>query len=62
MKVAIIGAGSAAMTVADIITESHNFHLAGFVGTKEEEINLKDFKLYQNIPYNVLLKLLVQKV
>ena len=51
MKVAIIGVGSAAMTVADIIMESHNFHLAGFVGTKEEEKNLKNLKLHQNIPF-----------
>jgi len=52
MKVAIIGFGSAAMTVADIVMESHNFHLAGFVGTKEEEEeNLRNLKLYRNIPF-----------
>ena len=51
MKVAIIGVGSAAMTVADIIMGNHNFHLAGFVGTKEEEKKIRNLKLYQNIPF-----------
>ena len=37
MKVAIIGVGTTAMIVADIILESHNFKLAGFVGISEEE-------------------------
>jgi len=51
MKVAIIGVGSASAIVADIIIESNNFDLAGFVGTEEEEKKLRNLKLYQNIPF-----------
>ena len=37
MKVAIIGAGATAMIVADLIAESHNFKIAGFIGPAEEK-------------------------
>jgi sugar O-acyltransferase (sialic acid O-acetyltransferase NeuD family) len=48
MKIVILGAGSAAMIVADIVMESHNFDLAGFIGTQEEEETLRNSKIYQN--------------
>lgn len=51
MKVAILGVGTTAMIVADIIMESHNFTLAGFVGTKEEKERLSRSKVYGNIPF-----------
>ena len=46
MKVVIIGAGSVAHMVADIILSDHNFVLEGFVGTPEEEREYKEEELY----------------
>ena len=46
MKVVIIGAGSVAHMVADIIRSDHNFILEGFIGTPEEEIKYKEKELY----------------
>lgn len=46
MKVVIIGAGSVAHVVADIITNQHNFVLKGFVGTAEEEEMFRERELY----------------
>jgi len=51
MKIVIIGAGTTAITAADIISESHNFTLAGFIGTQEEAARLAHSKLYGNIPF-----------
>lgn len=51
MKIVIIGVGTTAMTVADIISESHNFTLAGFIGTREESEKLANSKVYGNIPF-----------
>ena len=51
MKVAIIGVGTTAMIVADIIARSHNFTLAGFVGTSEEQERLKRSKVYHGSPF-----------
>ena len=51
MKIAIIGVGTTAMTVTDIIFENHNFELAGFVGTMEEESLLRRSKIYNDIPF-----------
>jgi hypothetical protein len=51
MKVAIVGVGTAAMIVADIIMESHNFKLAGFVGTSEEEKTLRSSNVYHNLQF-----------
>lgn len=51
MKVVIIGVGTTAMIVADIINESHNFTLAGFIGTHEEAEKLACSKVYGNIPF-----------
>lgn len=51
MKVAIIGVGTTAMIVADIISESHNFTLAGFIGTHEEAEKLVRSKVYGNVPF-----------
>ena len=51
MKVVIIGAGTTAITAADIISERHNFTLAGFIGTHEEAERLANSKLYGNIPF-----------
>ncbi|MFC1807237.1 hypothetical protein ACFL0T_02585 [Candidatus Omnitrophota bacterium] len=51
MKVVIVGVGTTAMIVADIIIESHNFKLAGFVGTAKEEKNLRRSKVYHDAPF-----------
>jgi sugar O-acyltransferase (sialic acid O-acetyltransferase NeuD family) len=39
------------MIVADIIMESHNFKLAGFVGTSEEEKVLRSSNIYRDISF-----------
>jgi len=41
MKVVIIGAGTGAANVADILIHDKNFKLYGFVGTTEEEGKFK---------------------
>jgi UDP-perosamine 4-acetyltransferase len=51
MKVVIIGAGTSALTVADILVQDRNFKLAGFVGTPEEESRLAGKRLYSDIPF-----------
>ncbi|MHC4560144.1 MAG: PglD-related sugar-binding protein [Planctomycetota bacterium] len=51
MKVVIIGAGTAAMVVADILVQDRNFELSGFVGTAEEEAKLTGKKLYGDVPF-----------
>lgn len=51
MKVAILGVGTTAMIAADIIMESHNFILAGFVGTEEEKEKLARSRVYGEIPF-----------
>jgi sugar O-acyltransferase (sialic acid O-acetyltransferase NeuD family) len=51
MKVVIVGVGTTAMIVADIIIESHNFNLAGFIGTSEEEKVLRSSNIYHDLPF-----------
>ena len=51
MKVVVIGVGATAMIVADILMESHNFKLAGFVGTTEEEKVLRSSNVYHDFPF-----------
>jgi len=51
MKVVIIGAGTCAMAIADILVRDRNFRLAGFIGTTEEESRLRGKKLYGEIPF-----------
>jgi sugar O-acyltransferase (sialic acid O-acetyltransferase NeuD family) len=51
MKIVIIGVGTTAMIVADIISESHNFTLAGFIGTHEEAEKLARSRVYGNVPF-----------
>ena len=50
MKVIIIGAGTLAMTVADILSEDRNFRLAGFIGTENEDIEFGGKPIYGNMP------------
>lgn len=51
MKIVIIGVGTTGMIVADIIAESHNFTLAGFIGTEEEAKKLSRSKIYSDKPF-----------
>ena len=51
MKVVIVGIGTTAMIVADIIMESRNFNLAGFIGTSEEEKVLRSSNVYNDLPF-----------
>ena len=51
MKVVIVGIGTTAMIVADIMMESHNFKLAGFVGTSDEEKVLRSSNVYHDLPF-----------
>lgn len=51
MKVVIIGAGTGAISVADILIQDKNFKLSGFVGTTEEEIKLMGKKLYGDVQF-----------
>lgn len=51
MKVVIIGAGTCALAVADILVQDRNFKLAGFIGTAQEETKLMGKKLYAEIPF-----------
>lgn len=46
MKVVIIGAGSTAYMVADLISSDKNFYLEGFIGTPEEEEKFREKELY----------------
>ena len=46
MKVVIIGAGSVAHVVADIISNQHNYSLKGFIGTTKEEEKFREKELY----------------
>lgn len=51
MKVVIIGAGTGAMNVADILVQDRNLKLSGFIGTTEEGKKLLGKKLYRNVPF-----------
>jgi len=51
MKIVIIGAGTSAMTVADILVQDRNFKIAGFVGTPEEDSELAGKKLYGDLAF-----------
>ena len=51
MKVVIIGAGTSAMTVADILVQDRNFKIAGFIGTPEEESDLAGKHLYGELAF-----------
>lgn len=51
MKVVIIGAGTGAAGVSDILIRDKNFKLYGFIGTTEEESKFIGKKLYNDIPF-----------
>lgn len=49
MKVVILGAGTCALNVADILTQDRNFQLAGFIATGDEIIAKANKKIYEQI-------------
>ena len=51
MNIVIIGAGSVAVTVADIIYRNHSLKLSGFVGREEDEQTFKDVGGYSEVPF-----------
>ena len=51
MKIVIIGAGTTAIAVADILVHDRNFIIAGFVGTTEENNNMGGKNIYGDIPF-----------
>ncbi|MDA2932983.1 hypothetical protein MYX82_01425 [Acidobacteria bacterium AH-259-D05] len=51
MKIVIIGAGTSAMTVADILVQDRNFKIVGFIGTAEEESELAGKTLYGDLAF-----------
>ena len=50
MKIVVIGAGTLAMTVADILSKDRNFSIAGFIGTKEEDTKFGGTPIYGSFP------------
>jgi len=51
MKIVIIGAGTGAINIANIIIKDKNFRLTGFIGTAEEEEKFGGKKLLGDIPF-----------
>ena len=51
MKTAILGIGTTSIVVSDIITESHNFTIAGFVGTEAENERFEQNKIVNLYPF-----------
>src|SRR5690606_37081396 len=51
MKVVIIGVGTQAMVVADIVAGSNNFSLAGFIGNEEEAERLSRTRSFRDVPF-----------
>lgn len=50
MKIVILGMGSAAISIANIISNEYNYEVVGFVGTDEENKKYNGKKIYRNIP------------
>ena len=51
MKIVIIGAGTSAISTADILIHDRNFKLVGFVGTEDDEKNYQNINVYNNLPF-----------
>jgi len=51
MKVVILGAGTCALSVADILVQDRNFKLVGFVGTREEAVTKMNQKIFEQISF-----------
>ena len=51
MKTIIIGAGSTAKIVYEILISSHEYNLVGFIGNNEDKIDLENKKKSLPIPY-----------
>ena len=51
MNILILGAGSTAISVTEIILSSKIFNIMGYVGTEKESINLENKIIFKNIPF-----------
>ncbi len=50
MKIVIIGMGSAAISVAAILSNEHNYSVVGFIGSDQESKKYKGKLIYKNLP------------
>ena len=50
MNIVVIGMGSAAVNIAEIISNEHNYKVVGFIGTDEENKKFNGKKIYRNAP------------
>ena len=66
MKIIILGMGSAALSIADILTSEYNYDIAGFVGTKEEDAKFHGKEIYRDFRFlgdrSIMKNLVNQKV
>ena len=51
MKVIIIGAGSTAKVVCEILSESHEYNIVGYIGNENDTISIKKKNIPLSIPY-----------
>ena len=51
MKIVIIGIGSVALGITNIISNERNYRIAGFVGTNEEDKKFRGKKIYKNFSF-----------
>ena len=51
MNIIILGAGSTAISVTDIIQSSKIFNIKGYVGTETENQKFKNKNIYKDIPF-----------
>lgn len=51
MKIVILGIGSAALSITNIISSEYNYEVVGYIGTEEEEKKFSGKNIYRNIPF-----------
>ncbi len=50
MKIVIIGMGSAAISIAEILSNQYNYSVIGFIGTDQESKKFKGKRIYKDLP------------
>ena len=51
MKIVILGMGSTALSIVDILLREHDYTISGFIGTQEEDKKFSGKKIYRDIPF-----------
>ena len=51
MKIVILGIGSAASSITNIISSEYNYEVVGFIGTEEEDKQFNGKNIYRDIPF-----------